>query len=308
MGSHFLNSKKQRLTQTACFALAALCWSNPSMAQIDHSKIDYDIVIFDAETIARLNAPRLSTPSVATPQTGTITTAQTQPSTLPASAQTTPTTSSQTRTVQTTPTQTTTAQAITAPVTTPPPVTSPAATSPTTTTTAQPVITDPPTIVATQPSPFPVDISAQYTEVASGVPIITNPESCGNGQLEIGVTLNKVANSKGTIVADLHDDVKENFLVWNKVVLRIRATATKGITKFCIPLTKPGDYAVAIYHDKNNNKKFDKNFLGIPSERFGMSNNPKFGLKSPEYEEAVFSVPASGTEINITMFKASDIL
>ena len=309
MGLHFLNSKKQRLTQTACFALAALCWSHPSMAQIDHSKIDYDIVIFDAETIARLNAPKLSTPSVATPQTGTITTAQTQSSTLPASTQTTPTQTTTTQaTALVTPPPPATSPTTTSPTTTSPATTSPATTSPTTTTTAQPVITDPSTVVATQPSPFPVDISAQYTDVVSGVPIITNPESCGNGQLEIGVTLNKVANSKGSIVADLHDDVKENFLVWNKVVLRIRATATEGITKFCIPLTKPGDYAVAIYHDKNNNKKFDKNFLGIPRERFGMSNNPKFGLKSPEYEEAVFSVPASGTEINITMFKASDIL
>jgi uncharacterized protein (DUF2141 family) len=135
-----------------------------------------------------------------------------------------------------------------------------------------------------------------------------DPQSCGKGLLEIGVTVENVKNSKGIIVADLHDDVKENFLVWDKVVLRVRATATEGETKFCMPLTKPGDYSIAVYHDKNSNKEFDKNFLGIPSERFGMSNNPKFGLSSPEYEQATFTVPASGSNIRIRLVKSSEIL
>jgi len=155
---------------------------------------------------------------------------------------------------------------------------------------------------------LPRDISAEFIDVIAGVPIMKDPQSCGKGLLEIGVTIDDVETSKGMIVADLHDDKKENFLVWDEVILRVRATPIKGETKFCMPLTKPGDYAIAIYHDKNGNKEFDKNFLGIPSEHFGMSNNPKFGLKSPSYEEAVFSVPQSGKNIRITLFKAGDIL
>ena len=58
----------------------------------------------------------------------------------------------------------------------------------------------------------------------------------------------------------------------------------------------------------NGNKEFDKNFLGIPSERFGMSNNPKFGLKSPTYEESVFTVPETGKHIRIKLLKAGDVL
>lgn len=276
-----LNFKRKTLAKG--FALAtAMAYACTSFAQIDYSKIEYDIVIFDAETIARLNAPKTVTPSAA--QTGTSASSVTQSTPPPAPSQATPTDSTLT-----------TLQTNTSPVTTPP---------------APSVASVPSTDVVPveQSSPFPRDISSEFIEVISGVPIMQDPQSCGKGLLEIGVTLDKVPNSKGTIVADLHDDVKENFLVWDKVVLRVRATAVEGITKFCIPLTKPGDYAIAVYHDKNGNKEFDKNFLGIPSERFGMSNNPKFGLKSPEYEEAVFSVPASGTDINITLFKAGDIL
>jgi len=158
------------------------------------------------------------------------------------------------------------------------------------------------------PHTWPIDISDQYTEIIAGVPIIENPKSCGQGNLEIGVTVKNISKNKGVIVADLHDDVRENFLVWDKVVLRVRAHAHKGEIFFCMPLTRPGDYAIAIYHDKNGNKEFDKNFLGIPKERFGMSNNPRFGTRSPKYEESIFTVPETGKEILIKLRKASDVL
>lgn len=155
---------------------------------------------------------------------------------------------------------------------------------------------------------YPRDISDQFVEIIAGVPIIENPKSCDRGELDIDVTVKNVNSSEGTIVADLHDDIKENFLVWDKVVLRVRKSASEGDTKFCMPLKKPGDYAIAIYHDKNGNKEFDKNFLGIPKEHFGMSGDPKFGMKSPEYEEAVFTVPNKGADVEITLYSAGDIL
>ena len=52
----------------------------------------------------------------------------------------------------------------------------------------------------------------------------------------------------------------------------------------------PGEYAVSIFHDRNNNGELDTNFIGMPKEPIAMSNNarPKFG--PPKYEDAVFSV------------------
>ena len=35
----------------------------------------------------------------------------------------------------------------------------------------------------------------------------------------------------------------------------------------------PGTYAIAVFHDENANGKLDKNFLGIPCEGYGASNN-----------------------------------
>ena len=39
-----------------------------------------------------------------------------------------------------------------------------------------------------------------------------------------------------------------------------------------------GDYAISIYHDVNADKECNMNFIGIPKEPYGFSNNfrPKF--------------------------------
>ena len=42
-----------------------------------------------------------------------------------------------------------------------------------------------------------------------------------------------------------------------------------------------GEYAIAFFIDANGNKKLDKNFLGIPKEQYGFSNNAMGTLSAP---------------------------
>ena len=42
--------------------------------------------------------------------------------------------------------------------------------------------------------------------------------------------------------------------------------------------------------DSNDNKIIDKNFLGIPSEQYGFSNNATGFLGSPSYKDASFNL------------------
>ncbi len=58
---------------------------------------------------------------------------------------------------------------------------------------------------------------------------------------------------------------------------------------------KPGTYAVALYADKNNDSKLNTNFLGIPSEGFGISNNPKAKTRPPKFKEASFDISQNKT-------------
>ena len=51
-----------------------------------------------------------------------------------------------------------------------------------------------------------------------------------------------------------------------------------------------GLYAIALFVDTNKNLKIDKNFLGIPKEQFGFSNNAMGKLSAPSFEQAKFKV------------------
>ena len=44
--------------------------------------------------------------------------------------------------------------------------------------------------------------------------------------------------------------------------------------------------AVSAYHDENENSRLDKNSFGIPTERYGFSNNPKRAFGPPKFSEA----------------------
>jgi uncharacterized protein (DUF2141 family) len=51
-----------------------------------------------------------------------------------------------------------------------------------------------------------------------------------------------------------------------------------------------GVYAVSVFHDENGNGKLDKNFVGIPKEEYGASNNPAKKMGPPAFDEAKFSL------------------
>ena len=61
------------------------------------------------------------------------------------------------------------------------------------------------------------------------------------------------------------------------------------------------NYAIAIFHDKNSNDKFDT-FFSIPKEKFGFSNNARVFLGPPKFEDAsIFVGQNSIVEIMIEL-------
>lgn len=61
----------------------------------------------------------------------------------------------------------------------------------------------------------------------------------------------------------------------------------------------PGTYAVMISHDENGNGKLDSNFMGMPTEGYGFSNNPKV-MRKPTWEEARFEL-AADKAVDVTL-------
>ncbi|MBD2414739.1 hypothetical protein FACHB389_26360 [Nostoc calcicola FACHB-389] len=64
---------------------------------------------------------------------------------------------------------------------------------------------------------------------------------------------------------------------------------------------KPGNYAVAIMHDQNNDRTLNSNILGIPVEGFGFSSNPEIKTRAPKFGEAAFLVAGPNTKIQVQL-------
>ena len=62
-----------------------------------------------------------------------------------------------------------------------------------------------------------------------------------------------------------------------------------------------GTYAVSFVHDKNSNGKMDKNFMGIPKEDYGCSNNAKGFMGPPKWEDAKFELKGADKSITISL-------
>lgn len=78
--------------------------------------------------------------------------------------------------------------------------------------------------------------------------------------------------------------------------------ATPSIQTVAFPGVPPGTYAVKMFQDVNRNEKFDLNWLGIPSERYGFSNNAKpnwIRMSPPDFDAAKITLKpgANWTEI-----------
>ncbi len=62
-----------------------------------------------------------------------------------------------------------------------------------------------------------------------------------------------------------------------------------------------GTYAVKLIHDENGNGKMDTNFIGIPKEKFGFSNNAMGKFGPPPFENASFELNSHEKIIRIKL-------
>jgi uncharacterized protein (DUF2141 family) len=61
----------------------------------------------------------------------------------------------------------------------------------------------------------------------------------------------------------------------------------------------PGTYAVAVLHDENSNQKMDFNFLGMPLEGYGFSNDAAAFFGPPSFASAAFRLLPRPSTVSI---------
>ena len=76
---------------------------------------------------------------------------------------------------------------------------------------------------------------------------------------------------------------------------------TNAPMRVTFKLLSPGNYAIAVLHDENNDRQANRNFLGLPTEGFGFSRNPAIGVSAPKFADAAVSVAGENTTTQIQL-------
>ena len=148
---------------------------------------------------------------------------------------------------------------------------------------------------------FPMSVRCVTLFVAlafANLPVVAFAQS--SSCFGIHVKILNIKNNMGTIGCALFDSpvgfpIEFLHYATNIIVMKIRDTQAT-----CDFINIPsGTYALAVIHDENMDGKLDTNWVGIPTEGYGFSNDAKATLGPPSFSAASF--PYNGQDMKLTI-------
>lgn len=118
---------------------------------------------------------------------------------------------------------------------------------------------------------------------------------------KLTVQVSGLRSAKGLMAVTLYPDEPKRFLAPKGKLLRDRPASKAPVTTACFFLPRPGFYAIAVYHDENGDKDFNRTIVGMPAEGFGFSNNPSTKTGLPSFKSVRFEAGPGETDLKITL-------
>jgi len=109
------------------------------------------------------------------------------------------------------------------------------------------------------------------------------------------VVATNIQSDEGKLYVMVYDKKDDWLSDRNRTQKSVNVAGNRAGDRITVELLLPaGEYALSVFQDVNDNGKLERNFIGIPKEPAGLSNNvrPRFG--PPKYQAAAFTV-AVGT-------------
>ena len=138
-------------------------------------------------------------------------------------------------------------------------------------------------------------VSILFVVLAAAVRPAPGAQNASVGTLTVRIS--GFTHTKGAAMVALTD--AKGFLARNAALRQQSLPVREGQVTWVVRDVPYGSYAVQAYHDENSNRRLDRNFLGIPSEPYGFSNDARSMMRAPTYEEAAFTVAAAAMTIEI---------
>jgi uncharacterized protein (DUF2141 family) len=129
---------------------------------------------------------------------------------------------------------------------------------------------------------------------AAALSVTPPPQSCSTTIAVAGLR-----NAKGVIQVCMTRD-PHHFPDCSGDPSALRKTVPASAPTAIFTNVAPGDYAVSVIHDENDNRKLDT-ALGIPREGFGFSRNPKIRFGAPRFKEVDIRIAPGFSRIDVHM-------
>ena len=105
-------------------------------------------------------------------------------------------------------------------------------------------------------------------------------------QLTLTIEINELRNNTGQIHIEISNEQEVR-------VVGVTKSISDNKSLIIIENLNPGRYAFKFFHDENKNEKLDVNWLEIPKEGFGFSNNPSMTFGPPSFDKTIFELNES---------------
>jgi uncharacterized protein (DUF2141 family) len=140
-------------------------------------------------------------------------------------------------------------------------------------------------------------------QAAQAQPTPSPPPGCTGtpSSTWINVVAEGLRNGNGLLAITLYEDKPTKFLAASRFALCRPRPAVQGTTRACIFVPRPGIYALALYHDENANRSFDRTGIGFPAEGYGFSNNPATLAGLPSFRSVRLNIPRTGLSTHVQM-------
>ncbi|NJB86864.1 uncharacterized protein (DUF2141 family) [Lewinella marina] len=97
-----------------------------------------------------------------------------------------------------------------------------------------------------------------------------------------------IRSSQGSLWVGIYES-EEDFLNRERARLVRHPVRSTGSTRLAIDGLRVGKrYAIAVFHDENDNGELDTNLLGLPAEPYALSRPLQSWLRKPRFDEMCF--------------------
>ena len=122
-----------------------------------------------------------------------------------------------------------------------------------------------------------------------------------DGPAGLVVTVEGVEHERGTLFLSLFDTAEGFPSDPAPALQRLEIEPQSPRTTVTFEGIEVGSYAVAVLHDENDDGEMGTDFLGRPSEGWGVSRDARGSFGPPSFDDAVIEYPGGRVEIAVQL-------